>query len=57
MNVAFQKTKTELGANPLDNSGIEHGAFNGLTTLYVGMAEAKLTAVPKGRTRRHVLIV
>eukprot|EP00066_Takifugu_rubripes_P007463 XP_003973043.1 PREDICTED: asporin [Takifugu rubripes] len=37
----------ELGANPLDNSGIEHGAFNGLTTLYVGMAEAKLTAVPK----------
>ncbi|XP_041638593.1 asporin [Cheilinus undulatus] len=37
----------ELGANPLANSGIELGAFNGLSTLYVGMAEAKLTAVPK----------
>ncbi|KAI3369759.1 hypothetical protein L3Q82_024586 [Scortum barcoo] len=37
----------ELGANPLTNSGIQLGAFNGLSTLYVGMAEAKLTAVPK----------
>ncbi|XP_069567395.1 asporin [Brachyistius frenatus] len=37
----------ELGANPLANSGIELGAFNGLSTLYVGIAEAKLTAVPK----------
>ncbi|XP_045932507.1 asporin [Micropterus dolomieu] len=37
----------ELGANPLANSGIELGAFNGLSTLYVGLAEAKLTAVPK----------
>ncbi|KAM9759870.1 asporin isoform 1-T6 [Menidia menidia] len=37
----------ELGANPLANSGIEPGAFEGLSTLYVGMAEAKLTAVPK----------
>lgn len=43
--------KTELGANPLDNSGIELGAFNGLSALYVGIAEAKLTAVPKGRTK------
>lgn len=41
--------QTELGANPLANSGIELGAFNGLSSLYVGMAEAKLTAVPKGR--------
>uniref|UniRef100_H3CAF3 Asporin n=1 Tax=Tetraodon nigroviridis TaxID=99883 RepID=H3CAF3_TETNG len=40
----------ELGANPLDNSGIELGAFNGVSTLYVGMAEAKLTAVPKDIT-------
>lgn len=40
---------TELGANPLANSGIELGAFNGLSTLYIGIAEAKLTAVPKGR--------
>ncbi|XP_028301989.1 asporin [Gouania willdenowi] len=37
----------ELGANPLANSGIELGAFNDVSTLYVGMAEAKLTAVPK----------
>ncbi|XP_068598476.1 asporin [Brachionichthys hirsutus] len=37
----------ELGANPLASSGIELGAFNGLSTLYVGMAEARLTAVPK----------
>lgn len=40
--------QTELGANPLANSGIELGAFNGLSTLYIGIAEAKLTAVPKG---------
>ncbi|KAM6927743.1 asporin [Xenentodon cancila] len=37
----------ELGANPLTNSGLEPGAFNDLSTLYVGIAEAKLTAVPK----------
>lgn len=37
----------ELGANPLTNSGIELGAFNGLSSLYIGIAEAKLTAVPK----------
>ncbi|XP_040014650.1 asporin [Xiphias gladius] len=37
----------ELGANPLANSGIELGAFNGLSTLYIGIAEAKLNAVPK----------
>ncbi|XP_076604652.1 asporin [Chaetodon auriga] len=37
----------ELGANPLANSGIQLGAFDGLSTLYIGIAEAKLTAVPK----------
>ncbi|KAM8868406.1 asporin [Synchiropus picturatus] len=37
----------ELGANPLPNSGLELGAFNGLSTLYIGMSETKLTAVPK----------
>ncbi|KAI4827379.1 hypothetical protein KUCAC02_030778 [Chaenocephalus aceratus] len=37
----------ELGANPLANAGIEFGAFNGLSTLYIGIAEAKLTTVPK----------
>lgn len=40
---------TELGANPLANSGIGLGAFNAMSSLYVGIAEAKLTAVPKGR--------
>ncbi|XP_034020702.1 asporin isoform X2 [Thalassophryne amazonica] len=37
----------ELGANPLANSGIELGAFNGVSTLYLGMAENKLTTIPK----------
>ncbi|XP_077582632.1 asporin [Stigmatopora nigra] len=37
----------ELGANPLANGGMELGAFNGLSTLYVGMSESRLTAVPK----------
>ncbi|KAM7421998.1 hypothetical protein PAMA_010195 [Pampus argenteus] len=37
----------ELGANPLANSGIELGAFNGLSTIYVGISETKLTAIPK----------
>lgn len=45
----FVPVQTELGANPLANSGIELGAFNGLSTLYIGIAEAKLTAVPKGK--------
>lgn len=40
----------ELGANPLPNSGIALGAFNGFSTLYVGIAEAKLTYIPKGKT-------
>lgn len=37
----------EMSANPLANSGIKLGAFDGMSSLYVGMAEAKLTAVPK----------
>lgn len=52
--------QTELGANPLANSGIELGAFDGLSTLYIGIAEAKLTAVPKGQTPRwrpsHIIV-
>lgn len=44
---------TELGANPLANSGIELGAFNGLSTLYIGIAEAKLNAIPKGKIINH----
>lgn len=45
----------ELGANPLTNSGIELGAFNGASTLYIGIAEAKLSAVPKGKTFHLIL--
>lgn len=39
---------SELSANPLPNSGIELGAFDGMTALYIRIAEARLTAVPKG---------
>lgn len=38
----------EMSANPLDNDGIEPGAFEGLTVYHVRIAEAKLTSVPKG---------
>ncbi|KAG7478125.1 hypothetical protein MATL_G00077130 [Megalops atlanticus] len=37
----------EMSANPLANSGIELGAFDGMSTLYLRIAEARLTAVPK----------
>ncbi|KAK7136806.1 hypothetical protein R3I93_016996 [Phoxinus phoxinus] len=37
----------ELSANPIANSGIEAGAFDDMATLYLRIAEAKLTAVPK----------
>lgn len=47
----------ELGANPLPNSGIALGAFNGFSTLYVGIAEAKLTYIPKGKTCHFILII
>lgn len=39
----------ELSANPIANSGIEAGAFDDMATLYLRIAEAKLTAVPKGK--------
>lgn len=38
----------EITANPLANSGIELGAFDNMATLFLRIAEAKLTAVPKG---------
>ncbi|XP_026580356.1 asporin [Pseudonaja textilis] len=38
----------EMSANPLDNDGIEPGAFEGLTVYHIRIAEAKLTSVPKG---------
>ncbi|CAJ0915689.1 unnamed protein product [Ranitomeya imitator] len=38
----------EMSANPLENEGIEAGAFEGLTVFHVRIAEAKLTSIPKG---------
>ncbi|XP_053325593.1 asporin [Spea bombifrons] len=38
----------EMSANPLENDGIEPGAFDGLTVYHVRIAEAKLTSIPKG---------
>uniref|UniRef100_A0A8C5QZK0 Asporin n=1 Tax=Leptobrachium leishanense TaxID=445787 RepID=A0A8C5QZK0_9ANUR len=38
----------EMSANPLENDGIEPGAFEGLTVYHVRIAEAKLTTIPKG---------
>ncbi|XP_017305654.1 asporin [Ictalurus punctatus] len=37
----------EMSANPIANSGIELGAFNDMATLYLRIAEARLTAIPK----------
>ncbi|XP_037540032.1 biglycan b [Nematolebias whitei] len=37
----------EMGANPLQNSGFEPGAFRGLKLNYLRISEAKLTGVPK----------
>ncbi|RXM91183.1 Asporin [Acipenser ruthenus] len=37
----------EMSANPLENSGIELGAFDGMSSLFMRIAETKLTAVPK----------
>ncbi|KAK3536517.1 hypothetical protein QTP86_013841 [Hemibagrus guttatus] len=37
----------EMSANPIANSGIALGAFNDMATLYLRIAEARLTAIPK----------
>ncbi|XP_058266866.1 biglycan b [Hemibagrus wyckioides] len=37
----------EMGGNPIQNSGFEPGAFNGLKLSYLRISEAKLTGVPK----------
>lgn len=37
----------EMGGNPLENSGLESGAFDGLKLNYLRISEAKLTGVPK----------
>ncbi|MEE6505769.1 hypothetical protein FKM82_005652 [Ascaphus truei] len=36
----------EMGGNPLENGGIEPGAFDGLKLNYLRISEAKLTGVP-----------
>lgn len=37
-----------MGGNPIQNSGFEPGAFNGLKLNYLRISEAYLTGVPKG---------
>ncbi|KAM6121435.1 LOW QUALITY PROTEIN: asporin [Pterocles gutturalis] len=37
----------EMSANPLDNEGIEPGAFEGVNIYHIRIAEAKLTSIPK----------
>ncbi|EAW72865.1 biglycan, isoform CRA_d [Homo sapiens] len=37
----------EMGGNPLENSGFEPGAFDGLKLNYLRISEAKLTGIPK----------
>ncbi|XP_072103012.1 biglycan b [Mobula birostris] len=37
----------EMGGNPLENSGFEEGAFDGLKLNYIRISEAKLSGVPK----------
>lgn len=39
----------EMGGNPLENSGFEPGAFDGLKLNYLRISEAKLTGIPKGK--------
>lgn len=39
----------ELSANPIANSGIDPEAFDDMATLYLRIAEARLTAIPKGK--------
>ncbi|PKU31555.1 asporin [Limosa lapponica baueri] len=37
----------EMSANPLNNDGIEPGAFEGVNIYHIRIAEAKLTSIPK----------
>ncbi|KAM8995058.1 asporin [Guaruba guarouba] len=38
----------EMSANPINNDGIEPGAFEGVNIYHIRIAEAKLTSIPKG---------
>lgn len=46
---ANEVSHLEMGGNPLENSGFEPGAFDGLKLNYLRISEAKLTGIPKGR--------
>lgn len=54
--IGFRANKTsllEMGGNPLENSGFEPGAFDGLKLNYLRISEAKLTGIPKGRSCQY----
>uniref|UniRef100_A0A668AFR3 Biglycan n=1 Tax=Myripristis murdjan TaxID=586833 RepID=A0A668AFR3_9TELE len=40
----------EMGRNPIKNSGLEPGAFDGLHLSFLRISEAKLTGIPKGKS-------
>ncbi len=40
----------EMGRNPIRNSGLEPGAFDGLQLKFLRISEAKLTGIPKGKS-------
>lgn len=44
----------EMSANPLDNNGIEPGAFEGVTVFHIRIAEAKLTSIPKEQDAKWI---
>lgn len=48
INTFFLFPWTEMSANPLNNDGIEPGAFEGVNIYHIRIAEAKLTSIPKG---------
>ena len=55
LHISITVSALEMSANPIPNSGIEFGAFEGMSTFYLRIAEARLTAVPKGKLS-HMLV-
>uniref|UniRef100_A0A667ZVC4 Biglycan n=1 Tax=Myripristis murdjan TaxID=586833 RepID=A0A667ZVC4_9TELE len=45
----------EMGRNPIKNSGLEPGAFDGLHLSFLRISEAKLTGIPKGKNLPYSL--
>ncbi|XP_071782290.2 biglycan a [Centroberyx gerrardi] len=43
----FSMNVIEMGRNPIKNSGLEPGAFDGLNLKFLRISEAKLTGIPK----------